>query len=126
MSQSHLFGLAEIAGDTYERSLMVPCPDCKGTGEVQPSDNFNRDLTMAALVMFGARTSTPLVGSKCPVCSGTKKIRDENAATKAAAAAIKRFYPALAKQLEDGWDGHTSDCATHNEPAYPARSCDCR
>ncbi|MFA6125483.1 hypothetical protein [Sphingomonas sp.] len=23
------------------------------------------------------------------------------------------------------WDGHASDCAKHNEPAYPAGECDC-
>ena len=26
---------------------------------------------------------------------------------------------------ETGWDGHASDCATHNDPAYPNGECDC-
>jgi len=34
-------------------------------------------------------------------------------------------FDEMMKQPEGANDGHKSDCALHNEPAYPADPCDC-
>ena len=54
-------------------------------------------------------------------CPKPPKPRDRRAES-----ALKDLRIAVFKALpETGWDGHASDCATHNDPAYPNGECDC-
>ena len=38
---------------------------------------------------------------------------------------VDQFVAMLIRAVDDALDGHASDCATHNEPAYPKGECDC-
>lgn len=91
VDDADLFGICEIIGDTYERSLMQPCKACNGTG-ITPGKITERHLLFGLLQAAGARVHIGEVpGGECWACEGKGSARDEKAATEQAVKAARQF-----------------------------------
>lgn len=86
---------ADLRGDPF-------CAACKGTGERELTQ---RDLLLAMMELAGARTHVHL---GCYECGG-----------------LGRIDKYRAKPKNAPRPSHWSDCARHNEPAYPNGPCNC-
>ena len=60
------------------------------------------------------------------VCYLNDIVGDLHETGKTSETRIAGLQNAVNKLLSNIGNGHTSDCAKHNAPAYPAGECDCR